>query len=43
MVGGPELDTSVIRSALKGEKREKGKKKGEREAAYVMVSPELYW
>lgn len=33
----PKLDTSVIRSALKGENREQGKKEGEQEAAWWWV------
>ena len=36
--GGAKLDTSVIRSELKGEKRE-----WVRGAVCVVQSPELYW
>lgn len=36
--GGAKLDTSIIRSALKGEREEGGK-----EAACVVESPVLYW
>lgn len=40
--GEAKLDMSVIRSELKGEKKEQGEMGGGQEAACVVQSPEMY-